>query len=359
MTIYFICIFIIMLLGLNVYSNYDENVQCINIERCCTWATIILVVVAALRGSSVGADTASYIKDYSTVNTLTYADILSLYSDNPGYYLLSKIFSDLKIPIQIWFAVIEGLYLFSVKKLIKRFSYDVGFSYILFIAIGLYAFSLAGLKQTLAISFVFLAYYSLYENKYVKYMIFTVLAIFSHLSAIVSLFALIIYVVRKKTFFYPLMGMLSVIWVSGYGLFANILIKLFNFDHYGAYFGLASERSGTLTMFYIQLVMIAVSLLFYRSYKNDSEEDSKIILGMTVLCVLSQLLAIVVASAFRIGLYYSLFSIILLSNCIGVISDTKARRVIKILVLLVFIFYFWYGNHNGSSIVPYKFFWQY
>lgn len=92
-------------------------------------------------------------------------------------------------------------------------------------------------------------------------------------------------------------------------------------------------------------------------YTEENSTEAREIFGMSYLGLLAQVLSLVVASAFRIGLYFSLFSVILLPNCISKEKNPKIGLVLKIGIICIFCFYFWYSNHNGSSIAPYIFYW--
>lgn len=358
MLIYGISLFIIIILWAQVNSISDYKVKRLWVRRCCFGVSLLFITIAALRGASVGTDTASYIHDYSVVKLYTFEQIIESYSDNPGYYLVSKVFSEWGVSVQVWFAIVEALYIYSVSRLIYRFSKDPGLSYILFVTIGFYAFSLAGLKQTVAMSFIFIGYRYLYDSKYVRYVLFVVLASLFHLSSLVFLFAVVIHFIKKSRFYYALLSILFVIWMFSYNTVANNLLTVLNFEHYTSYLEMEKESGGTLTMFFIILLIQLVSMIYMKMYSKENKMEARDIFGMSYLGMLTQLLSLVAASAFRVGLYYSLFSIILLPNCIDIERNAKTRMLLKTGIIFTFCFYFWYSNHNGSSIVPYVFYWN-
>ena len=81
---------------------------------------IIFVIIAALRASTVGTDTAGYISDYNLVHNMSYALVIQRFSDNPGYFFVSKFFADLGISVQIWFGLLELVYVIAIEKILKK-----------------------------------------------------------------------------------------------------------------------------------------------------------------------------------------------------------------------------------------------
>ena len=234
MFIYFIAILLVMFMWIQCYSTSDLEIFENKKKKCCYYAASILVLIAALRGSSVGTDTASYIRDFSLVKGFSYSYILERYADNPGYYLFCKFIADLGVSVQIWFAIIAGLYIYSINKLIRKCSEDPGFSYLLFITMGFYSFSLAGLKQTLAMTFTQLAYVYLFDRKYFRVSIYMLLAVFCHLSSIVFLLALIIHFMKHSKRYYLFLSIISIVWVVGFSTITSKILSFLGNEHYSS-----------------------------------------------------------------------------------------------------------------------------
>lgn len=357
MLIYGIILFIFIVLWIQTQNAIDYDEEQVLHRKYSYLISFIFIIVATLRGITVGADTASYVRDYSYVQSYSFDQIVELYSDNPGYYVVSKIFADFGVSVQIWFAIVALIYIYSVARLIYRFSSDPVLSYILFLTIGFYGFSLAGLKQTVAMAFVFISYRYLYDNKYIRFGFFVLLASWFHLSSLVFLFAVVIHFLKKLRFYYGILSALFIIWIIAYNTIVNRVLNLLGFDHYMSYLNMERESGGTLTMFFIVLLIQLVSIIYMNAYTEENSTEAREIFGMSYLGLLAQVLSLVVASAFRIGLYFSLFSVILLPNCISKEKNPQIGLLLKLGIICIFCFYFWYSNHNGSSIAPYVFYW--
>ncbi|MBQ1208880.1 MAG: EpsG family protein, partial [Bacteroidales bacterium] len=149
----FILVVLILVLRLNLSRYREHSPTRARWERwSCYFVFAIFLLLTSFRGENVGVDTAQYILDYQGLEKLSFIDIQHEYEDYLLYYYLSKIFSLLHIPIWGWFAFIGILYLSSIWRLISKYSSDKLFSTLIFISIGLFSFSLAGMKQTLSMA---------------------------------------------------------------------------------------------------------------------------------------------------------------------------------------------------------------
>ena len=356
MAIYFVLIFCLLVLWVISYEEHVTRNKRVNL--CCFLSALLLITFAALRGSTVGTDTASYVEDYEKVVSLSWEELFNNYSDNPGYYALSKVFADFHINVQIWFGFVALLYIGSFTKLIKRFSNDVGFSYIIFTTLGLYAFSLAGLKQTIAMAIILYSFHYFYDKKYIRFVVLVLLASLFHASAVVFLLIIPIRIIKQFKGYYFILTMVFLVFAYGFDKIINLGLSVLGNEHYvETYIETNSEGQGTLTMFFVLLIIQIISLWYMKKY-DIIDKDAKLYFGISYLAVISNVMSLMVASAFRIGLYFSAFSVLMLSNCLSMEEEPQIRFRFKIGAVLVLVFFFWYTNRNGSSVVPYMFFWQ-
>ena len=128
----------------------------------------------------------------------SYNKLFSVYTDNPGYFFVSKIFADLGISVQIWFGFIAFLYVGTISNFINKFSKDQIFSYIMFLALGYYSFSLAGLKQVFAMTILIWSFHCFLEKLYIRSFLLILLASIFHLSSLIFLSAFLIVVIRRS-----------------------------------------------------------------------------------------------------------------------------------------------------------------
>lgn len=357
MLVYWVLIIVVLGAWSMVYGHPYED-RGMWSKRCCRMVCIAIVLVAALRGSTVGADTASYVRDYNIVSQLSLWEIMERFPENPAYFLVSKVFADRGISVQIWFGLVAFFYIHSATKIIERFSSDVGLSYIMLITLGFFGFSLAGLKQIVAMSILQYAFSHYYDKRYIRFLAFVFLASFFHRSCLIFIAAFLITFLAKRKNYYFLLTIGFVVWLFAFNFLLHNVLQFISYDRYSDYLLSERESNGTLTSFFVFLLIQVASLLYLRYYSEEYPEESRIIFGLSYAGMLAQLIAISITSSFRLAMYFSFFSIILFPNCLHYEQNAYIRRILKIGATMTFIFFFWYTNRLGSSIVPYVFCWS-
>lgn len=317
----------------------------------------ILILLAALRGSTVGTDTKYYLEDYSYISGYSFRYIIfDKYRDYPGLYLLAKTCSVFHFPVQLFFGIVEFLYVYAVAKFINRYSEDKLYSMLGFVAIGLYSFSLAGLKQTLSMAFVLFYYMALVDKKYVKTVLLALVAYFCHHASLVFLMGVALYLIRNFKLYY--LYLVVIVAVSLFGavfLWENLLTLLDNEHYLESYLG--DDGYSTTTMIFYGVCLLFL-FLFGRNYINNKKEESRIFLGLSTMAFSFQAFALVSSVAFRLSYYFVPFMIVGFPNDFNCIGNNDTKRLVKFIVAFMIIFVFIYGNRNGGSVVPYRFFWQ-
>ena len=316
----------------------------------------ILVLLAALRGSSVGSDTIVYIENYNAMPKLSFANVLVMYKDFPGYYLLAKTCSFLHLPIQFLFGIVAGIYIYAIYKFINRYSRRKLYSILCFTVIGLYAFSLAGLKQTLSMAFVLLYFISLTEKKYIKTILLALVAYFCHHSSLIFLFGIALYYMRNLRLYYLYLMVIVLVTLLGTRFLWTNLLDLLEDEHYSGLY-LEDEGYSTTTMVFYGVCLLLL-FLFSRNYMKRCPKESRVVLGMSTLAFAFQAFSLVSSAAFRLSFYFLPFMIVGFPNDFNRIGDSNLKRTVKFAVAFMIVFFFVYSNRDGGSVVPYKFFWQ-
>lgn len=316
---------------------------------------LILTLLAALRGVTVGTDTLSYMPEYLNMSSISFVDIFERYSDYPGYYLLAKTCSLLHFPVQVLFGLVEGIYVLAIYRFIMRYSSDKLYSIMGFMVIGLFAFSMAGLKQTLAMAFVLLYHLDLCDNKYIRAIVFAIVAYFCHKVSLIFLAGVALYYIRNFRFFYMYLFVIAAIVLLGTQFIWGELLSLLENDHYSLY---ESDEGYSSTSMIIYGVLLAILFLFSGQYRRLRAEDAKIMLGMSTFAFVFQAFSFVSSATFRLSFFFLPFMVVAFPNDFNCIRNAELRRWVRIGVEVILIFVFIYTNRKGGSIVPYKFFWQ-
>ena len=359
MTIYLLMVVLACIVWQYVYGNQDRISEIEFKKRKkngCIILALACILVAALRGSTVGTDTASYIRDYKLNEMYSYEEWYDLYDLNPGYFFLSKFFFDIGCSVQVWFGFVAFLYVGSVTKLIYRFSQNIGLSYIMFVTLGFYSFSLAGLKQTVAMAIVLYSFNYLYDSKYIRLFACVGLATFFHYTSLIFAFVFIIAIMKKNKFIYLFLTVGFAIVVFNMRSIFGAAVDVLDQEHYRMY--LSSDYKYSPTTFVVLAAVLLISFVYLKTYRDVDYKESVMMYSIMYLGVITQLFSFVVASAFRLAMYFSVFSVILWPNAVSTEKDSTARGYMQLGSAFAFVLYYIYINRDGGSTVPYLFYWE-
>ena len=301
--------------------------------------------MAAFRSDSVGADTSDYRLDYQTMNCFhSIHDIVDRYTyDYLGYYGLSKLFSLLGFPVEVWFGFVEALYLYALMRLINKYSKDKIFSLLVFTTIGLYSFSMAGLKQIMAMSFMMLAFLAMIEKRYWITVLLVFFTYYTHQSALIFLGAFPLYYIKKIQWLVPISLLLCILIYYFNIIFLQAMVDFLGNERWENYLVTDSRYSYVTFIFY--LVITLVSGLNIKRYHAVNPSFSNLFLALSILGCGIQLLAGFSPSLFRLAYLYTPFMMILLPN-VSYYSNNK--MLIRGVLMACLIFYFLYTGRNSS-----------
>lgn len=317
-------------------------------NRCCYLVWLIIVFLAAFRSAKVGADTYKYMEDYLFMPLYDFADISDRYEGYLGYYYVSKLFSLVDMPLSVWFGFTEGLYAYSMMGFIKRYSSDKLFSILVFVTIGLFTFSMAGLKQVMSMSLMMLAFLQFIDKKYWMMVLLGLMGYLCHPTGLIFLAAFPLYFIRgKKSFIRLIVAIIVFICLYGEFFLSNMVSVLDN-DHFESYLVRDNSYTYVTLIFYVSIVTIAY--WGYKSYAISKLQDAKMVLGFSLIALGMQVLAGISPNMFRLAYLYCPFMMILIPNACMFASTVKRNRM-QFLIIGSIVFYFLYTNRN----TPYSF----
>lgn len=319
---------------------------------------LLLFLMSAFRSVDFGFDTIRYVNTYILQSYESLATFWFKFTANRGkdpfFYLFGRVLSALGANYRVWLAIMAAFFLLAVSRLILKYSKEPFMSFLLFVTLGYFFFSLTGIRQALAMAVTMFAYKYLNERKLAPFIILVLIASLFHSSALVFLFA------------YPVMSLKKIGWKQ----VLAIILALFSAYFLSAQFkmliallgwsdsvSLASESNATLTIsgFLIQLAIFLFCMYFRKTLLAEDKKAS-VLYNLLFMGVAAQAFAVVVAESFRVSLYFSIYSIILLPN--AVLSEennqTKVLAYTGTLgVVLIYLFAYYLRKFAG-----YNFFWQ-
>jgi len=165
MTIYFL----LLLFWFLLYLAQKEMIRYFKIKNTKLIYTIIsgfmLLLIMGLRHPTVGADTENYLFHYNNITSQFDLHFLRTFSEwgFVVFNMIIKIF--LKLGNQQYLFLTSMIIVICFMSFFYRYSANIFLSLYLHVTIGLFAMSLTGLRQILAICLFMLAFYYMEKKK--------------------------------------------------------------------------------------------------------------------------------------------------------------------------------------------------
>lgn len=333
-----------------VTSNYHDEARYIKVSRYLTIAVcVVLVLLSALRAPSVGPDTPGYILDYEYLHNYSYEGLLERHEGYGGYYIISKFFDELSLPVTVWFGFVAMVYVSSMYFFIKRYSDNLLFSMLIFITCGLFMFSLAGMKQTLAMGLMMYSFLTFVDRRYVYSIALAIIAFTCHASVLIMLFGYVLYFFRNsKYFYYIIIGGALTALIASEWLLESMVSALGN-EHYEMYLNFKNTYTASTLIFYATIV--AIAMFGYKAYSQQSSSTSKVMLGFSIIACALQSLSSILPDAFRLAYLYTPAFMILIPNSISAIEKKLNRDIVNLAMITCLVVFFLYTTRN----TPYQF----
>lgn len=346
MLLYISYVIIALIFWFSLNNSGKEN--SLSAKKAMYFLGAILVTIAACRSYKMcTVDIGVYISDYEQLMYKSFSDYLQWGDESQGAYALSWLFYHLTgWSVQFWFAAVALFYTFSLCYFFRKYSKDYVFCVILFFAIGLFSFSLNGIKQTVSMSFAILAWVKTDQRKYVWAVILYILAFWCHAASSVFLLSFALYFLRETKIYYRLLIVFSIavaffgpiLWSEGIGLLNN--------EHYESYTNESLGYTATTLIFYI--VLLGSAIYYYKLYSSENNNESRIMYGNAIMAAVLNSLCVVFSTAFRLSYYFLPFMIVLLSNCSY--QNKKSNMLFKALMLAMILFFFFYTGRDRVYI---------
>jgi EpsG family len=348
MVVYFTLLFIVS--GSAFIARNAGNRAVARFFVCAAFTSMVLV--AGLRGRTVGSDTKEYTDSFKQQSTL--AHVLKESSMEPGYLFLKTVAREISddywallimIAVVAVFCFMRSIYLYSVNPVIALFT---------FITMGYYTFFFNGARQGLACAVYALALGALIEGNFKKYCLWVMLAFFFHKTVIIAL-PLYFLFRQKTTFKYVL---LMVIISVGSVFFMGTIFDLSTLisDKYAIYQTMEATGGKMLTLFY---ALLSVFFLFFRPRVPDVDRRiydcflNMFILGASIY--ISVTLSGAYVELTRIAFYFQIASIFLWPIIFRNIYKASAKRLLSVGVVFSHLIFFYIFLDKMAGLTPFRF----
>lgn len=307
-------------LAILVYMQFGAGQDLRKNRNVCIWIAIYLFVISAMKEISANGDLRAYARAYEMLGNWDYSEIIDRWSRDEMkdgfFYVVAKAFGDIGISDRVWMGFIALVFGVAVAWFIYRNSAKPVLSVMLLMTLEYYRFTLSGLRQTVALAVIVgLSYGFMLDRKPIKFILSVLLASLFHSSAILFLPA---YLVAPWK-----IGWKQVVLVLGvctvYFIFPNfvrwVLAEIAWTDTVANY--AQSRRALTWSGVIIQGCILAFCLLFRNETLLDEEQRWRkidVFINCMIVGLCLQILATMIAEAFRLAYYYNICCIAAISN---------------------------------------------
>ncbi len=276
-----------------------------------------------LRATDVGTDTITYMYDFLKVRE--YSSILYIFRTEPEplYILLRTIGRKLTDNYTIMLFIFAIPMAWAFTELLKKWSDDYFLSVLIFSVLEIFYFSMAGIRQTIAMGIAILAIKYAYERKPIPFFILCLIAYGFHNS--VYIFLIVYFIMNIKV---GMKQWIAVLVCYILGLTKNSivmeLVRLFmDEERFGNYTdGETSEL--TLSMFYIKLMFVILCFIF----KDDVLKENpkyKLFYNTAFVGLCLQAFTPILGEFFRASMYFSVVLCVLVPKAINSIKDRQTK----------------------------------
>jgi len=313
-----------------------------------------ILFLMGLRDVTVGTDVISYYNEF--INPEQY---FQFRTSERGYSFFNLIFSKSGIGFQLYLFIIAGFIVAVISRLYRKYSKNIILSFYLFITLGLFAMTMSGIRQSLAVTITIIAFMCLMNNKKLLFIFFVILATFFHNSAIIFL---LVYVVKDfemtklKAF---ILYFTSLSTYFALFILIPIVTSIIPERYLARYLHLDANINPLIIIVYI-LIPLAVLIIWRPARKQNASDslNSKLLL-LSFFSVVIYFFATEIFLFERLIYYFMVFTTLLIPNVIMNIKDKNLRIASIIACIILPLIMFLITTQGGSlGIDNYKFFWK-
>lgn len=295
------------------------------------FVALLLFVLIGFRDKSVGVDTMSYVEDFSNYSWLNWKAVVrdALTHKEPVFHLicgaLSRVSGNYTFYLCFW-ALFPAIALYSLFKNELKSKVDVTISVIVLFILGIYAFFVAGIRQTAAMSILLLSYrylkrldgvrvrYYLKNADLIKFAILLVLAFLLHNSSLVFSLALFARFIKVKWWF--IFIPVGLFFIGNFVNAAQInYLAQFVFEETYHQYGTSYESNLSIAGFLMQLILFVICFL-QKGKLIKENPDNQVLLVFALIALVFQSMVGIIAEMYRVSFYFGMFYLILVPRAL-------------------------------------------
>lgn len=322
---------------------------------------ILLFVIVALRGITVGTDTSTYSGIFNSV-TVNYGNDILLASKvlhiELGYITLNSIVGLLNGNYFFLQLIVSSFTMASFYYLIKKGSNDYLLSILIFLSFGYYFLTMNISRQFLAFSVNVVSFFLMRQEKWKCSLIVIFIAGLIHNSGFLFLFIWLTSMIKiSKRKFVLIFSSFFILALPIAFIIRKLMMSIVRYS-----LGMNNSNAGKgIVGISFSVITIFLFIIFWLNYNfiNDDVKD-RILLYLMLFIMLFNVLTLFLPLLGRIRYIFEPYLVVLIPYINNKLKLMRYRIVIDLsmLVIGIFVLIKLVPNNVFYGVIPYTFFWQ-
>ena len=251
-----------------------------------------------------------------------------------GFYYLNLLIKRFTDEYSIAFFIFILIINFLIVKMIYKYSKNIEFSLLMYVAMGGYVTATNITRQFIALSIYVYSIQYLIDKKYIQYFILGFISFQFHITAIVVvIISFIIRILNEKLYKHYLIYFL----IINMSIIIEPLIRQIGMDLFYDQYESGTFFYGSNILHYaVQLAFVFFYMIKIKKIKNN---ETKIFINLATVASAFTLLSRNMVLYARFASYFSIFHVISTVNVLNEIEDKKERRVFYYCIFIGLLIY--------------------
>lgn len=231
-------------------------------------------------------------------------------------------------------------------RFIKRYSSSFLFSIFIYFTLGTFVFSLAAIKQIVAMAILTLAFPHLEKKQWVRYFFIVFFAMLVHTYALAFVVIPLFRVRPWRMFTFVFIAVVAFVMLNFEETITEFMEQANDLGKTLADFEVFSDTTINIFRLAVYAVPPLISLLFYKWVFRDSSDMDNTLVHMSIISLAFMAMGTQAgANMFgRMGNYFELGTICYLPTMLRKIFDAKSYKLVSIIACICFMGFFVYAN---------------
>lgn len=315
-----------------------------------------IFVLLAFRSSEMGADTSTYMRNFTYMIDTPLKSAIDASRMEMGYLAFVKLITYITHNTLIYQIICVTCMFFCIYNFLKELNDDDVFLFLYFYCtLGLFFFMFTGTRQCLAMSICLFSYKFLVKKKYLRFILCLVLAFFFHKSSVLFVVVLLIYN-RRVNFFNIFLYFIAVLLA---GRYLPYIQEWFN-DTLDYTYEIENTNSGMLFFLVLTLLTVFSLIMIFNREGNFNltvNKKTRALININFITIFFWIIRLQTRVAERPSYYFLFCSCALYATALNEIEDDRYRRVYKIIICgFALLIYIYRLRTNFASLIPYEFY---